>query len=236
MPKSSHAQDSEKPTPGQFRELFAQVESGQVTRGRLQAFLAGEDSRSVNLTEAADILGSGNFFGPNQWVKFFGKKFSLPKVPKIPWTYSQLIKAEAEHLLFLAPYLFAGKPLTLRSWYRVLGPASHPMFDHDWAAITDEICDAVADTRWYLMPRSAIHGLLPGGYERPTTLARVLANSLYYLLNGEYFDTGSWVRTSDKYPSGAFVTIRAFSETGIALYKPTGVTKSNMGDAASRIF
>lgn len=34
---------SEAPTPAQLKELFSQIDSGRVTKGRLQAFLRGKD-------------------------------------------------------------------------------------------------------------------------------------------------------------------------------------------------
>lgn len=56
------------PTPAQFKELFAQIESGKVTSARLQAFLRGETGQPVSiLTEseqkALGILGSGKVIG-----------------------------------------------------------------------------------------------------------------------------------------------------------------------------
>ncbi len=57
---------SEAPTPAQLREFFAQIESGKVTKGRLQSFLRGEFAqagRSIEEQLAAWTLLYREVFG-----------------------------------------------------------------------------------------------------------------------------------------------------------------------------
>lgn len=236
----SHAGDSEQPTARQLKEFFAQIESGAITRQRLQGFLAPAGSGPVDLSEAKEHFGTGNFFGPNEWLEFFGKEFSLPKVPKIPWTREQLTlhSAQGEHFLFLIPNRLNGKPLTLKVWFeKFSGRDTHPTFEDDSVSglLGSSAWSTEADLGWYYMPRTVIYGLHTHGYRTPTTLSRVIANTLYYWLNAEYFDSFSWARTSEQNAMGGEILVRGHPEKGIRIYGASGVLKEARGTAASRI-
>jgi hypothetical protein len=96
----------EHPTDGQLKELFAQIERGKVTKSRLQEFLHGE-SEVVPAYYAKEILGENNFFGPEEWRKYFGgDRFPIRFIPPIPWTIEELEYHSGitdDHFLFLRP-------------------------------------------------------------------------------------------------------------------------------------
>lgn len=67
----SHAESGwgpRAPTPAQFAELFAQVKSGRMTRGRLQAALRGRRG-----------LGNGQE-QMEEWIEFYGSYFFAPEL------------------------------------------------------------------------------------------------------------------------------------------------------------
>lgn len=243
----SHAtgDGSGQPTPAQLKELFAQIESGKVNKGRLQEFLRSP-STPVVWAKAQGIMGKRNFFGPMDWKRFFGKKFQIATVPEIPWSQSELESPEInqEHFLFLGLDRLDGKLLNLPAWHRVYSGESHPKFYWDWY-LTHKFAQAPCVLRWYLMPVGIVEGsrslsydrqvaMLPDEYEVPTATARVTANVLYYLLNKKYLDTDYWARTSDKSDGGHRVVVRGGSVFGLFVYDWLGGVSSYVGVSASR--
>ena len=51
---------SNVPTPGQMRELFSQIERGQVTRESLQVFLRGQKGVAYDCTVLGHRIGRDN--------------------------------------------------------------------------------------------------------------------------------------------------------------------------------
>jgi|GEM_PF-5071687 len=245
----SHAtgRGSGQPTPAQFKELFAQIESGRVNRGRMQEFLRGS-SPVVTVEMAQDIMGKKNFFGPEEWVRFFGKKIQIPNVPEIPWSQSELENPEIsqEHFLFLGLDRLDSKHLNLLTWQKVYSGDNHPKFYWDWY-LTHKFAQVPCELRWYLMPVGILEGtlrlsydrqinLIPDEYEVPGTVVRVTANILYYLLNAQYLDTGYWARVDDLSDGGYRVRIRGDSAYGLGVGYWFGVADDYVGVSASRKF
>jgi hypothetical protein len=245
----SHAtgRGSGQPTPAQFKELFAQIESGKVNKGRLQEFLRGS-TQTVTVEVAQEVMGKKNFFGPNEWVRFFGKKVQIANVPEIPWSQAELENPEInqEHFLFLGLDRLDGKPLNLPTWHKVYSGEAHPKFYWDWY-LSHKFAQVSCEPRWYLMPVGILEGsrsfsydrqvaLLPDEYEVPTAPARVTANVLYYLLNKKYLDTDYWARTSDKSDGGRRVLVLGYSAYGLRVDYWSDDAHDGMGVSASRKF
>lgn len=232
----SHAIASDVVTPAQMKEFFAQVESGKITRARLQEFLGAKTTGlAPNIKEAEALFEAGNFFGPNEWLRFFGKKFRMVRVPKIPWTFEELaaVEADRKHLLFLGVENLDGKPLTLAAWHEMFSAGGEIKFESDWYLSHKFAKTGKLQTRWYLMPEVDFIGGLPNGHEIPSTLSRVTANILYHLLNGEYLDSDSWARTAELTDGGSMVYVRGYQATGISVFRATGPAKARFGIAAS---
>lgn len=244
---TSHAtgRGSGQPTPAQLKELFAQIEAGRVNKGRLQEFLRGS-TQAVTVEAAQEIMGKKNFFGPQEWAKFFGKEFQLANVPEIPWSQAQLENPEIkqEHVLFLGLDRLGDKQLNLPTWRKLYPGGNHPKFFSDWY-LTSGFAQGACEVRWYLMPKAIVNGslslsydrqiaMLPDEYEVPTASARVTANILYYLLNGRYLDT-DWARTSDTSVSGR-VYVQGDSDLGLIVFYWSDDAHFRIGVSASRKF
>lgn len=249
--QKSHAADrgSEQPTPAQLMELFAQINSGRVTKEGLQRFLRGS-TQPVTVEVARKIMGKKNFFGPEQWREFFGETSQPARIPEIPWTPEELVSPgiNQEHFLFLGLESFNGKPLDLGKWYCVFPGKDHPKFYLDWY-LTHDFAQKTGGIRWYLMPVGIIEGtnnlpwdrqksMLPEKYEIPLAIERVSANVLFYLLNGKYMDTDYWALTSDNpdpykgYPNIQIV-VRGYSSYGLGVRNWFGDTNSSIGGVAA---
>lgn len=254
MAKTSHAAGTkpDAPTSSQLAELHRQIGSGKITKGSLQEFLRGGtespvwtksplprviDAQYPDLNDARKIVGQRNFFGPNQWLKHFGKAFSIPKTPTIPWTSDQLagIVSKAPHFLFLGTDALGRRPLTLHNMVLRFSTNSHPKMTDLW--YSDELIahDAV-ELRWYLIPigtQISVGDNDEYGFTRPS--ARAIANVLFYYLNRKYLDSDAWALCSGFTDKGNNIYIRGFlGDQGIRVYRPTGVTKAAFGHAIDR--
>ena len=176
-------------------------------------------SKNCSIQEAKELLGANHFFGPEEWEKFFGKKFQLAKLPKIPWSQfdiriSQEYGIKQEHFLFLGVDKLSGEPLNIDTWIELYHGNDHPKFASDWSDDwATDIRNETCRSRWYSMPIGYVINtvnqtyergqyLLPPGYEIPSMIERVSANILYYHLNGEYLDPGErGARTNALSPS-----------------------------------
>jgi len=244
---ASHAtgRGSGQPTPAQLKELFAQIESGKVNKGRLQEFLRGS-TQTVTVEVAQEIMGKKKFFGPQEWTKLFGKKFQLATIPEIPWSQSELENPEInqEHFLFLGLDRLDGKSLNLPTWHKLYPGENHPKFYLDWY-LPHDFAQRACELRWYLMPIGIVEGsrslsfdrqvaMLPDEYEVPTAPARVTANVLYYLLNKKYLDTDYRAHTNDKSDGGDRVLVQGYSDDGLYVNSWDGGARGSIGVSASR--
>ncbi len=245
----------------QVHELLLKLEAAGLTEAVAQKIIESRGnklakdmlglvglSRSMSLTEAQGAMGKKNFFGPNEWTKFFGKKVQIATVPEIPWSQTELenLEINQEHFLFLGIDRLDGKPLNLPTWHKVYSGESHPKFYWDWY-LTHKFAQVSCELRWYLMPVGILEGsrsllydrqvaLLPDEYEVPTAPARVTANVLYYLLNKKYLDTDYWARTSDQSDGGSRVDVRGSSGRGLSVGYWDDVADDSIGVSASRKF
>jgi hypothetical protein len=245
----SHAVDQglEQPTPAQPKELFSQIETGRVDKSRMQEFLRGS-TQGLTIEIARSIVGNKNFFGPEEWNRFFGNKFQIANIPEIPWSQAELKSPgiSQTHFLFLGIDKLDGKPLSLSTWYKLCSGGKHPKIYSDWY-LNHKFAQVTYELRWYLMPIGIVEGsqslsydrqvdLLPDVYEVPTAPARVTANILYYQLNGRYLDTDCWSRISDKSDGGYRVFLRGDSGIGVFVDFWYDGASVSIGVAASRKF
>lgn len=246
----SHAADwdSELPTPAQLKELFAQIESGRITKDRLQKFLRGS-VQSVAVEVALRTMGRNNFFGPEQWRLVFGEKFQLLSIPKIPWTHGELKNPgiNQKHFLFLGLECLDGKPLNLLMWQSVFiatDRGDHPKFYRNKYLI-NRLAQGICANRWYLMPVGVVKGsvgltyneqvsLLPDEYEVPSMIELVTANILFYLLNSRYLDDDYWAITCDKEEADFIDYLGIFCSKEGMYIDTRGSPSSTAGIAASR--
>jgi len=245
----------------QEHELLLKLEAAGLTEAAAQKIIESRGnklakdmlglvglSRSTSLTEAQGVMGKKNFFGPNEWVKFFGKKFQLVTVPEIPRSQSELENPEInqEHFLFLGIDRLDGKPLNLPTWHKVYSGENHPKFYSDWY-LTHDFAKKTCGLRWYLMPVGIVEGsnslsydrqvaMLPSEYEVPSTIERASANVLYYLLNKKYLDTDYWARTDDRSDGGDRVYVQGYSDVGLDVYYWSVDAFDFIGMSASRKF
>lgn len=170
--------------------------------------LAGQ--RTLTWAKAQELVGTENFFGPEQWARVFGIRLNPANIPEIPWSQSVLRKPgiKQEHFLFLGVDIFKNLLLNLKTWHQICPSTYHVKFEGDWY-VNDKFAKGTCEPHWYLMPIGIVKGslnlsydsqkkLLPDEYEVPTAPARFTANVLYYLLNSGYLDVDFWARTSDR--------------------------------------
>jgi len=201
---------------------------------------------AVTVEVAQEVMGKKNFFGPQEWTKFFGKKFQLANIPEILWSQTELENPEInqEHFLFLGLDRLDGKALNLPTWHKLYPGGNHPKFYRDWY-LTHDFAQCACELRWYLMPIGIVEGsrsllydrqvvLLPDEYEVPTAPARVTANVLYYLLNKKYLDTDFWARTRDLSNGGHRVDVQGISVSGLHVDGWLDDASDYVGVSASR--
>lgn len=204
---------------------------------------------------ARAIMPTGYYFGPEDWFTYFGNrvkfnKIQLAKVAEIPWSEEELKNPgiDQQHFLFLGVEEFDGGPLNLPKWNEVYpSREKHPRLFADWCLMGSFVKD-VCQLRWYLMPVGVVNGLtnliyqqqqakLPGSYEVPNTVERIMANILFYLLNSRYLDQDLWARTRDKELSiNRRINIRGYSQSGVCLNFLHDDARFDIGVAASLKF
>lgn len=208
----SHAAgwEPEKPTFAQLKEFITQVDEGRITKDRLQAFLNAKIYAPTYM-QAEIALGLKNFFGPEQWRKFFGSRVDLREVPDIPWSFAILENPpiQKRHFLFLGLEKFEGEDLTLKKWNSVLS---------SFNIRNDNQSNLTCGFRWYMMSLGLItlgktfdeqFSELPEAYEVPNITERVTANILYHLLNERFLDTGQAYVLTDTLGSRGLLSVGA---------------------------
>lgn len=175
----------------------------------------------TSITEAKQILGQKNVFGPDEWLSCFPGKVNLnesqlAKAMEIPWSADILAHPEIDqpHFLFLGLEEFDGKPITWSSSQRSIWSDCYdglPTFDvhiTPYCSLTEDSQKSRCEFRWYFMPIGVVQGskeldyekqtqLLPKEYEVPHAIDRITANVLYYLLNRDFLDRGYEARVWD---------------------------------------
>jgi len=242
---------TDAPSPAQLKEFFDQIQTGRITGPRLQKVLNRE--WQVSIKEARQILGSSRFFGPEEWKRFFDLELPLYEIPEIPWPKRVLEDKRFSprgQFLCLVPGSLNGKPLTLRLWNEVVFKPERPVGFHLGDCLDQRFAEEECQTHWMLMPISPIErsrnrvyqdqvATLPSGYEVPSTLDRVTANVLYYLIHYDpdcprFLDDNSWARTKDKTEGGKSITVIGKPFFGISFSDWCPAADGSIAIAASR--
>lgn len=134
------------PTPGQFAELFRQVESGRVTKQRMDVFLGSLMTESEY--QALDILGSGKVFGYQDICRVW--QMEVPEVePIMSYTEDVLREVAEANTSGTADWrLFWANGPDLRTQRTKFGwdRKKQPCFDPDWTWWMNEEQDGWAKT------------------------------------------------------------------------------------------
>jgi hypothetical protein len=203
--------------------------------------------QTVTIEDARDIMGKNYFFGPDEWIRFFGKKIQFTSVPEIPWSAEVLRKPgiNQNHFLFLGLDQLDNQPLNLLMWRAFYTRPMNPKFaDEDWYVARDFAKEPL-EFRWYLMPIGPVVGsenlmysqqvsLITDAYEVPSTIARVSANILYQLLTEKYLDADAYARTKDLNTKGKNVMVIGLQGYNISIDSWHNFAYDCIGIAASR--
>ncbi len=134
--------------------------------------------------ELARKIMSKNFFGVEEWKKFYGVSFTakqLQVILNVPWSKKLLAGScpfiqgkllSETHILFLGIERLEGKPLVIRRWYEIKFPEylgsgfqqrglSPKFLRESWPAITENTCKF----GWYLMPIVSVPRTEDRGFE-----------------------------------------------------------------------
>ena len=240
-------------------ELLLKLEAAGLDEASAQKIIQSKGNRlakelvnsvksrqALSWQEAQALMGEKNFFGSQEWIKFFGKKVQVANIPEIPWSQAELESPgiNQEHFLFLGLEHLDEKPLNLPMWHKVFPGGKHPKFYWDWY-LSHDFAKTTCGFRWYLMPVGIVEGstnlsydqqvaMLPDGYEVPLAIERVSANILYYLPNRKYLDPDYWARTDDKSDGGHRVHVQGNSDGGLDVSDWYDGAVSYIGVAASR--
>ncbi len=204
--------------------------------------------RKLSWQEAREIM-KGNFFGPDEWMKFFNLPDRLTTVPEFPWTEDELVYPglKQEHFLFLGLSSLGNTHLDLMNWYQ-RGKGVHDMVR---PALANKFALSPCQYRWYLMTVGYVEGSLnlsfnlqvaslPSDYEVPLAIERFTANMLYKLLHADehgFMDWSCWVRTRDQSNDGLRVEVMTstYGDLGaVAVRCASEEASFSVGLAASR--
>ena len=174
--------------------------------------------------------GKNNFFGPDEWEKYFHGKIDLSNIPGIPWSKKDLENPiiKAPHFLFLGLATITNKPIVIPLLQELFSGSNHPKFYYSLAKKSDtEINTRRCETRWYLMhvdgfgkPGSLYEDLafsLPTEYKPAHAVERILGNILYYLLNHVYLDSDFTLVNDAIDPLSGMAMISSFQTDGILI-------------------
>lgn len=186
--------------------------------------------------------GSLNFFGPDEWRKYFAGKIDLSKIPDIPWTKNDLEKPilRETHFLFIGLDTLESKPTTIPLLQDLFRGPNHPKFSYSLAADAKaEINKRHCETKWYLMhvdgfskPGLKLASSLPIEYQQAHAVERVLGNILYHLLNNVYLDSDFTSVDDVLYPGSEMAFVSSFITDGLII--DSGELGLFRGIAASR--
>jgi hypothetical protein len=193
---------------------------------RMQPYQVSDEEKLRMLRNQGKI----NFFGPNEWSKFFQRKIDLDNVPKIPWTKEELENPiiKAPHFLFLSTGRLVNKNITIPLLQQEFTGPTHPKFYYSLAHdLNSEINTRICEKRWFLMqvdgygkPGLLYEDLafsLPFEYKPAHAVERVLGNILFYLLNHVYLDSDFTLVNDVLDPKSGIAMISSFQSDGILI-------------------
>jgi|GEM_PF-1676615 len=155
------------PTPGQYKELFAQVDSGKVTSESLQRFLCGELEleKKTNWNDAIKILGD-DIISPSELFEAYGipvyhlpiqaRMFerALPSKRKLNWL------RDNDYMLIAGP----SRSLSILDIQNILRQREFPDLkidvDVDYFSQTSNQLGNVVSCGWYEIRKSELPGSL----------------------------------------------------------------------------
>lgn len=189
--------------------------------------------------------GKYNFFGPDEWDKFFHGIVDLSNIPLIPWSKDDLMNPviKSPHFLFLGIDNMNYESTTIPLLLKLFQGPNHPKFYYSLAkSLNTEINKRKCETKWYLMhvdgygkPGLSYEDLafsLPIQYEPCHAIERVLGNILFYLLNDVYLDSTLTLVNDVLDPNSDMAFISSFRTDG--LFIDSGRTGGFGGIAAAR--
>lgn len=214
---------------------------------------------TCTIKEAREIMGSQQFFGPDEWNRHF-INFNLTKIPAIPWTKDELRRPglTQQHFLFLGLKSLNGEEDEKLTRDGVLSLKDYLINQHEipdvrlqvipsGALLTDrqgKTYNQKIQTRWYFMPVGTIRGLerwseygslvagLPKSYKVPSATEFILGNTLYYLLNHKFMVDKSRPALTNEYVKGHNDFEHYYNE-GIAEHYNKKVWVNSMGTVIS---
>jgi hypothetical protein len=245
-------QTPETPTAAAKEEIPSPIGNTQLTSTQPQSPPSAlvEVPPGATMEQAREIMGEKNFFGSNEWERFFGGEFQLGDVPEIPWSEEDLRHTGISQpsFLFLGMENLEGMSLETPE----LAPGGTG-FEQILSWYQDQVQASTGGTyqnRWYQMPIGVVQGLwnldyaeqahrLPAGYEVPTATERLTANILFHLLNDDYLDDYIHdARTRTQTDGALYILIRIETEGGgeplLITREASGAAVRNFGIAASR--
>lgn len=245
------------PTARQLKELFAQIESGRMTRRRMTRILR-DGNASLVLGEVEEILGPKKFFGPKQWkdrigetltkrqVAQFARFQELPDILEDRCFFYPDKPVKDTHFGYVSLETIGGKALDLVELHRRFSGPEHPKIWTDWQD-THDFAKGACVLTLHLALIGAVPGstskpyakrleLLPPGYKPPKAVDRVLFEMLYHKLNGVYPDQEIWVAVDDMDNGGLRVNVRCHPTGGVGVSNFGGYVGPDVGLAAEREF
>lgn len=216
-------------------------ETGKFAKGMVDSLGFIPNNQRPDLAEAKKIMGSNYFFGPSEWHNKYGPIFSLPVAPKIPWKKETLEKCAGTHFLSLSINVLIEKPVDILLLQSLHAGSDNPKVAYirgeNWYR-SEKFATKQIEFGWSLVPLEVMGASpaisIPDEYLVATAVSRVLTNILFFHNNDEYLDQNAWALCSDRTDDDSAVYVRAFENTGICFYRPTGVTKCRFGYALTR--
>lgn len=193
-----------------------------------------EDSAHNKLARA---LMNQNFFGIEDWARFYKVSFSreqLCQVPEFPWNKNILASTcplcgkivKDCHFAFLGFNRINGDPLTFKKLQELHPAAGRPRFssyysEHDSHYSGKKfVTETTMSSRWYLLHINILYGsgnrtfeeqeaILPAEYEVPLLIVEITKDLFVLQKTGIYANLSKYRRCADIY-SGCRVIARYF--------------------------
>jgi hypothetical protein len=183
--------------------------------------------QGCSIKEAKDVLGANNFFGPDEWKRYFSGLVFPPvlgryghsalffygmdkEIPKIPWTKDYLKQTNGlqKRFLFLGISWMRDEPLTFAKWHKELPMAYQQPNLHTLSYyLESEYARDILIPGWNLVTVGPLNESLNKTFQEqrdmaphrilPSVIETVTAEILYSKLNMKYLDMSHWLRTND---------------------------------------
>jgi hypothetical protein len=213
---------TEFPTPGQLKELFARIETGEITKEKLEVFLKKEFNPTTSKTKAQRIMGK-NFFGIEDAIEHFGIKPTEEQVEnlsKIPYSKKVLKDCRDTHVLV------AILPISMLEIREKVG--SKLFYEHDCYNNEEDFTKEKGKAEWKLIRKGPVPKSTSKKWEKQLSFIRkgeevLTAQAMTYTIIGHYLKTGKrlfkdvYVRTSSGNSNGSHICIGNFGTSGFKI-------------------